>query len=371
MQNPLGPVFLIVPLALLALRKQTGRRVLFPAALLLATYPANIATRFLLPSLPFLSIAMALVFEELPVALLALVLLHATLSWPRNLRRYVTPDAWVLRRTPTRAALRRESAESYLSNAPNYRAARWIERVVPPGEKVLMMGGVADAYTSREILVFYAGALNEQLTDTLWASWDEVSRPSRALVFHFSERPLRRIRVVQTAVVPKADEQWSVQEFRIYRMGQELPRSADWRLRAFPNPWGVGYAFDNSEVTRWRSWETAAPGMFIDVEFGTAVKADEVRIETAADNPDVRLRLEEMDPAGHWAPIASQPEELTLTPETSLRRAASYELRTLGVRYLLLRNTDPGAELYAKDPASWDFTPVATAEGATIYRLGR
>jgi hypothetical protein len=370
-QMPLGPVFLMLPFALLALRKKTGRRVLLPAALLLSTYFANIATRFLLPGLPFLSLALAIACEELPLVLLAIVLFHAIASWPRVLNRYVTPDALVLRRTPWRAALRRQSEDSFLSAVPNYRAARFVERTVPPGEKVLAMEGVADAYMSREILVDYASAFNEQLSDILSAAWDEIAKPSRALVFHFSEHALRRIRVVQTTAAPKADEEWSVHEFRIYRGGREVPRSGTWKLRAFPNPWGVPYAFDNSEVTRWRSWETAAPGMYIDVDFQAEIRADQVRIETSTDNPDLRLRLEEMDGAGRWSVIDRKPEEFTLTPEVSLRRSAAYELRSHGVRYLFVRDADPGAQYYAQDPASWDFTPVARAGGATIYRIGR
>jgi hypothetical protein len=256
-----------------------------------------------------------------------------------------------------------------LSSAPNYRAARFVERTVPPGEKVLAFGGVADAYTSREVLVDYEGALNEQLSDILSAAWDEIARPSRALEFRFPEHALRRIRVVQTTAAPKADEQWSVHEFRIYHRSAEIPRSAEWRLRAFPNPWGVPFAFDNSEVTRWRSWETAAPGMFIDVEFPGEIRADEVRIETSTDNPDLRLRLEEMDGSGRWRAIGGAPAELTLTPEVSLRRAAAYELRAHGVGYLLVRDGDAGAKFYVEDPGSWNFTAIAREEGATIFKV--
>lgn len=111
--------------------------------------------------------------------------------------------------------------------------------------------------------------------------------------------------------------------------------------------------------------------MYIDVDFHTEIRADQVRIETSTDNPDLRLRLEEMDGAGRWIVIDQKPEEFTLTSEVSLWRSAAYELRSLGVRYLFIRDADPGAQYYAQDPASWDFTPVARAEGATIYKIGR
>ena len=149
-QTPLGAVFLILPIGLLALREQTGcwfllcyssRRI----------YLANIGTRFMLPSLPFLSLALAIACEELPPVLLLIILFHAVASWPRILTRYVTDNTLVLRRTPFRAARRRQSEDSFLGESPIYRAARLIEHNVPTGERVLAMGGVADAYTSREV----------------------------------------------------------------------------------------------------------------------------------------------------------------------------------------------------------------------------
>ncbi len=372
LQNPLGPVFLLVllvPLALLALRKPQGRRVLLPAVLLLLSYPANIQTRFLLPALPFLSFALALALEDLPLLLVVLIAVHATASWPRNLRRYASPDAWVLRRTPIRGALRQQSENSYLSEVPNYRIARFIEQTVPPGEKILATSSFADFYTAREMIVRFGGAHNDDLMDVLYSAWHTPSRPSLATVLRFPARAAQRLRVVETAVMPKADELWSIHELRFFLAGKEIPRSPAWRLRAFPNPWGVGYAFDHSPVTRWRTWETAAPGNFVDVDFGPPSRIDQVNIETSGDNPDVRLQLEEMDAAGHWAPVISQTEQLTLSPETSLPLAANYELRARGVRYLLVRDNEPGADVYAKDPASWNFSVAGHAEGVTIYKV--
>jgi hypothetical protein len=364
-------VFLLLPVALLALRDTTGRRVLLPAALLCSTYFANIGARFLLPALPFLALAFAMLFETFPLLLLALAMFHGIASWPRNLRRYVAKDAWVLRRTPLQAALRRQSEESYLSAIPNYRSARLIQQTVPAGEKVFMTSGVAQSYTTREAIVSFEGASNEQLEDILDCAWDKVARPSRAVVFRFAEHSVRRIRIVQTAVMPKPDEQWSIHELRFFLGGTEIRRATTWRLRAFPNPWGVGYAFDNSPVTRWRSWETAQPGNFVDVEFPAPLRADQLRIETSADNPDVRLQLEEMDASGRWRPLDAKPEELTLTPENSLRRAVAVELQAQGIRYLLVRDEEPAAASYADDPASWNFSIAARSPGAIIYKVGR
>jgi hypothetical protein len=369
--NLLGPVFLILPLALLSLRNTAGRRVLLPAALLCSTYFANIGARFLLPALPFLSFALVLVFEDVPLLLLAFAVFHAVASWPRTLKRYAGKDTWIIARVPTRAAMRNEREDTYLRRSLEYEPARLIESVVPPGEKVLTANGFAKLYTTREIIVGFEGALNEQLEDILDCAWDKIAGPSRAIVFRFAEHSVRRLRVVQTAVMPRPDEQWSIHELRFFLGGKEIPRANDWRLRAFPNPRGVGYAFDNSPVTRWRTWETAKPGNYVEIEFPSPIRVDRLQIETSADNPDIRLQLEEMDASGRWTPLSSKPQDLTRAPENSLRRAAAYELQAQGVRYLLVRDGEPSAASYADDPASWNFSIAARSPGAIIYKVGR
>src|SRR2546428_776755 len=74
-----------------------------------------------------------------------------------------------------------------------------------------------------------------------------------------ARRLAERMRVMQ-AEQAQVPEQWDVHEMRFYRAGVELPRRAEWRLRVSPKPWDVQFAFDNSPVTRWRSWEVASPG---------------------------------------------------------------------------------------------------------------
>src|SRR5207237_9356327 len=56
----LGPIFLLSPLALLALRLPQGRTLLLAALVFLIPYTANIGTRFLIPALPFVTLAMGL-----------------------------------------------------------------------------------------------------------------------------------------------------------------------------------------------------------------------------------------------------------------------------------------------------------------------
>ena len=287
----LGPVFLLAPLALFALREPAGRQLLLAAAVFGATYAGNIGTRFLIPAAPFLSLAMGLVFARASGIAPMVVLFHALVSWPSNIKVYSDPHAWRLEKIPLRQALRIESEESYLNfKMPGYAIARMIEEMVPPGERVFALSPVAQSYTSREVLVAYQAAFNHTVGDILWTPMIPDYHPTWLLQFQFPKERLRKVRVVQTAA--GGPDHWNVAELRVFDGGRELPRAPRWRLRARPNPWDVQMAFDNSPVTRWRSWQELFPGMFMEVDFGRTEQVDSVRVECSHDQYKIRLRLE-------------------------------------------------------------------------------
>ena len=288
-QGIIGPVFLLLPLALAALRFRTGRRLLLAGALVSSTYFFNIGARFLIPALPFFSLALGLAFAEAAPLLAALMLIHAAASWPPVLNRYVDPNCWRLVRFPYRAALRITPPDEFLrQNAHGYAAAQMIDAKVPDSEPVFSMDGILDSYTRHPILVYYHSAANETLADTINMGWNTAAQPAVESVFRFPERKARRLRVVQTAqaVYPY---QWNVFELRFLDHGAELPRQLDWRLQAWPNPWEVQLAFDNSLATRWQSGETACPGHV----HGRRFRTGGIRGRSTAD----RLRRFRADPA--------------------------------------------------------------------------
>ena len=133
----LGPVFLLAPLGLLAARSSAGRRLLLAALIFAAPYMANIGTRFLIPALPFVALSMGLAVAESRVATVALLIVHAVLSWPTVVPRYSSPSAWHLVRTiPVRQALRIESEEGYLNfTMPHWGTSRMVDRLVPPAPR--------------------------------------------------------------------------------------------------------------------------------------------------------------------------------------------------------------------------------------------
>jgi hypothetical protein len=366
----LGPVFLASPLALLALRGRDGRKLLVPFALLLATYFGNIGTRFLIPALPFLSLAMALALETAaPVLLVALILFHAVASWPAVMLQYVNLGTWKLQFIPFRAALRIIPEEQHLGIQWNYQWARMVEHHVPPRKMVFTFSGLADAYTTREALIGYAGALNNDIADAITMGWAKERQPARLWIYSFPGRQYRRLRVVETGTASNYLEQWSIHELRFFHDGAELPRRPEWRLQASPDPWGVQMAFDNSEATRWRSWDTLRPGMWIDVDFGRDELVDQVKVELSGDEWDAQMRVEAADAAGRWAPLAGRSEERIVRYSGPIRRAATYEAHLRGVDYFLIKDDDWGAQDYSAFPESWGMTLLEHAYGASLYEV--
>ncbi len=365
----LGPVFLLAPLALLALRERAGRRLLAAALVFGCTYPLNIGTRFLIPPLPFLSLALGLVVVRAKAMAPLLLLFHALVSWPTHIKMYSAPYAWRLEEPlPWKQALRVEPEEAFLTRAmPSYITARMIEQFVPRGQRVFALTQVAEAYTTRDILVAYEAAFNHTIGDILWTPIVEDYHPRRHILFRFPKQPLRGVRVVQTAGAKQ--EQWSVSEFYVLNGPDEVKRTTSWKLQAHPNPWDAEMAFDRNLATRWRSWWTLFPGMFLEADFGKPEMADTVRLECALGQYEMRMKLEGRTEAGVWKTLAAQPQNVVVDDPPGLRRAAVAAILARRVQWVLLNDSDYGAEDLKTKTSEWGITLVAARGPACLYRL--
>jgi hypothetical protein len=283
--------------------------------------------------------------------------------------RYSAKYAWRLDRILYKQALRKIPQDRYLAqNFPGYGIARLIDDHVPKGARVLAVNGVPDSYTTHEVLVSFQSAVNDDLAAILNIGWEESMRPTRRLIFKFPPSPARRVRVLQTAVGGPL-EQFKVHELRYFYQGAELPRATTWKLKAWPNPWDVQMAFDNSPATNWRSWEVAAPGMYIETDFGKFELLDEVRLDTSFDYLNIRLQVESMNASGAWVKIAADPKTEVIEPPVDIRRWATRELHERGIDYVLMNDSDWGAEDMREDPASWGFKEIANGYGVRIYKV--
>ena len=363
----IGPLFLLSPLALLALRFREGRQVLLAGLIFGLPYLTNVGTRFLIPAIPFVSLALALALSGIEWLLLILIIAHAISSWPNAVQLYCSPAGWRLIKVSPKAAFRIQPQEAYLKGQFGYNLAQMIEEFVPADGKLLAFTQPGTAYTSRQVLVGYEGAFNELLQDILWTPMFRDFQPTRILTFEFPSRELRKIRVVQTASVPEG--QWSVSEMRVFAGGRELRRDPDWRLTAHPNPWDIQLAFDNSAVTRWRSWQPPEPGMYLEIDFPRDQKLDSVVVESSGDTSATRIKLDGSGLDGKWTTIAAAPTESVRPSRMSLRQAASAELKSRGIRYVLVTDDNIGAndfQLYSK---LWGMKCVAQEGTARLYYI--
>jgi hypothetical protein len=369
LQGVLGPVFLLFPLALLALRRRQGRQLLLAAVIFGLTYPSNIGTRFLISMLPFLALALGMAVENWKGAGAALVLFHALTSWPPLLKTYCDQYAMRLDKIPVRAALRIQKEEDYLTERlGSYQMGRMIEALVPPESKVLCYAPPPEAYCRRDVLVSYQGAFNESMIDVLSAPIRGDGLPTRRLTFRFAPRSLRRLRVVQSA--GGHIESWGVNELRIYRGDIELPREPQWRLSARPNTWEIQAAFDGNPLSRWRSWEPLFPGMWVQVDFGRPETVDRVVIQASPDHHHVELALEgKAREDAPWTRLAGLPE-MTMTSRTpNARRLATSELKWNGIEYVLSHDASTiGADIN-RDPREWGLSLVGAVNNERLYRI--
>jgi len=192
-------------------------------------------------------------------------------------------------------------------------------------------------------------------------------QPTRRLTFHFPPRPVRRLRVVQSASGSLVS--WSVNELRIFAGDTELAREPQWRLTAHPNPWEVQMAFDNNPITRWRSWEPLFPGCtskWISAAWRRPIgwSSTPRRPETGAapaGRPDpVRRSLgaARRVARGDAAPDTTQPAHL-----------ATSEIKWQGIEYLLASPSDFWDKDIRNNPRDWGLTPVAEKNDYRLYRI--
>jgi dolichyl-phosphate-mannose-protein mannosyltransferase len=364
LQGVLGPVFLLAPLALMALRTSAGRRLLLAGAIFSSTYFASIATRFMVPSLPFLSLALASVLPR--VALPVMILAHSVLSWPTVVARFSDRSSWRLYNLIWQDALR-QRPDFLKRRLVEYETGLAIEKNVPPGQPVFAFGGFQQTYHSHEIIVSWQSAFANGLADALLTPVSPERLPTWRLAYDFPERKVRKLRLVQQD--SRAEEEWSVTELRLLRKGVELPRAPAWRLRASHNIWTVQSAFDNNPVTRWTSGQPLSPGMWLEVDFGEERGMDSVVVECTGDQSHAPLRVEFENVKGGREILREDPAIYERRKPDGLRAAAAETFKLNHVYWILISTSDPYATEFASHPEEWNATLVVDHGHHRLYRL--
>lgn len=277
LQGLLGPVFLLLPLALLALRKPAGRVVLAVALLLTLPWTQNLGARFLMPALPFYALALAFALPR--GVFLMLVLLHALSAWPPVTERYANQWAWRLKEIPWAAALRNEPEDNYLTkNLEEYRFLQQASRHLPPNQPLLDLYALPYAYLPTAPTGPLPTAAVDNMTETLALCAERLPEPLYPLRCTW---PLKFIRALRVRMEARFESQWSISEVALERQGRTLPISRNWFLNAWPEPGDAWMAIDGNTASRWRSWSTAQPGMFWELRFDRPVPLDAIRVQMA------------------------------------------------------------------------------------------
>lgn len=363
----LGPLFLLAPLGLLALRWPLGRRAWIAAAFLLTTYPGNIGTRFLIPALPFISIALALLFEQWRVGVAA-VMFQLLIAWPSVTESYSDKYSWRLDRLRWAAAWRIEPEDKFVERMmPSTRMSKLVDLMVPPDGRVFTFGGIAESYTSRDVDTAYQGGQNNMAGEILAAGMAPDLPTVVSTTFRFAPVQAKRVRLVQTSSTPQV---WSVGELRVLSPGgTDYKREQWWRLRASPNPWNVQLAFDDCPVTRWKAWQSSTPGEFLEIDFIKPVELGGIRAETSADEPDVKMRVEVDLGDGKWKPVESQPEVAGMELPPNARVIAVDDLKRLGYTHLIVDKNEFLAQDIYRNEAAWGLTRLGDTGEARLYKL--
>jgi hypothetical protein len=223
--------------------------------------------------------------------------------------------------------------------------ARYIDEHLPSSARLLQFGSVPGAYMRQQVDGFYQGAENEKATYLLWSGVFPDLRPTIKTTFRFSARPLRSVRVEQTAA--DKEEIWRVADVHLYAAGIEIPRQAQWRISSRPFPWDASLAWDSDPLTTWQSWEHIKPGMFVRADFGRPVTVDQVDV-IGPPQKAVRMVLKD-----GGAVLCERPEVSSIPVPPDYIERISPELKKLGYTHLIIANSQPCYKEITAAPGTW------------------
>ena len=370
LEQNLGPVYLLTPLALAGLLWPQSRMLVAAAAVVGAGYAGNVSARFLIPVLPFVVLAMAFVVSRLPrgaciLCALAAAQMVTSLPWVTKYTHNPKIPWPGLNQVPWTAALRIEPEERYLRRQSDaYAMSREIEARVPEGERILALyGGFLQSYTTRFVMDLKRSAGAETFADLLYSNRFSATDATRRFTATFSETRARQMLLLQTA----ADAtMWGITEIRLWHGGRVIPPPAAQNLDASPNPWDIGLAFDGVEATRWRSWEPMRPGMHIRVYFPSAQPIDRVDVLANDFQWFSHLDLRILNEQGQWiCPVSAQWQ---FDAPQDRRKQATEVLARQGIHYVLISRQAPEEAAFRANPEAWGLRPVVSTRDATLYR---
>jgi len=145
----------------------------------------------------------------------------------------------------------------------------------------------------------------------------------------------------------------------------EIARSSGWKVNASRNPWEIHFAFDNDPFSWWTSGQAVDLATWIEVDFRHPVRVDRLTVEQIEDQRWIQLR-----PSGYldgvWTPLNATDSGSMSPPPPDLRMRLKNELKSMGIRWILILGSSLGADDLRTESQNWGIQQVAATNG---YRL--
>jgi hypothetical protein len=333
----IGPVFFLLPLALLGAKRKGIQWLMAGGGLLSGLWMLNHGARFAMPALALLGLAMAAALP--PRVAWAVLAVHAVLSWPQVLRQYAASDGTLLSGIPWRAALRLESEGEYLGRRSfEYNVAKMVERHVPPGAGMLDLFGAPGAYVSCRPYGPYQSAEGQRGAEVL-----RLALPAEKGIFYDYEarwqtQTLTGVRMTIREALPVA---WDIQEVELVSGGQQLAPGRGWEVEAKPNVWESPYALDRNLLTGWSTRAAQRPGYFWEVDFGRPETLEGLRIISFEARRPRGLEVLGKGSDGMWRKLGVA-DRIREHLAVNLRGTAARTLKQFGMRFVLTKGAPEG-----------------------------
>lgn len=354
-QASLGPVFLLLPLALAGLANDREvRRLLFAGVVFALPWFANAGTRFLIPCAPFFALALAITVAKWGrVALPFLAVATCVSAWPRVVAQYTEPGNWRIFSLPVAAAFRQIPETEFLaSRIDTYPIIQMIDAYTPSGAVIYTALPMPEAYSERDYVLNYAGALNENLEEIRWTPFRERLQPRTRLLFTV-EREATELRLVHACAPP-----WNIAEVRWEPEGPAA-------LTASAEPWFTHWAHDGNAATRWRPWRSDNRGTSFEIRFPSRRMTRLLQIDTAAAAAADGCLAVEAD----GVRLSTRAERQAIDPPADLRREAMNAFRAAGISHLLIHKLEAGAADFDEHQNDWGITRLAESGPGILYRI--
>lgn len=365
LQGLIGPVFLLLPLALLSLRHAEGRRLWAAAATMLLPFAFNHGTRFLIPALPFLALALTGSLRSRPFLLAFIVAFHGLTSWPTAIPLYSAPYAWRIREIPWAAAFGAEAPTDFLRrHLPDFPVLEALNQVVQPGEPVAAFRNYAASYTAADLWIDNRSRAAAELCRLIYVPVIEAQHPTAGERFWFPAAPLTGIRVAKPP-----GSILMVSEIRLFDLMDPVQLAEPPQVSAHPPRDDAAFSFDGNRLTRWRGGQNPNRASSLEINWRTARSLSRVDIEHRPIHPAPALILTGRLSNGEWRLLTDHSEALLAGPLPQARTAVTRELLRRGVRFVLVHDQDVIAADVRQNLEAWHWRVLRAHGSITLYQL--